>query len=351
MTEGASEQQHVIPGSVLGVVFGVCIVAFLALVLWANRDTVPASPRDVATPSTVAAQPPPAPALYVDPDSHAAVQVRQWNAAGRKSDAAALEKIAVQPTAVWLTGPPQDAVSVVQSITSAATKSGAIPAFVIYDLPDRDCGGFSSGGAASAQAYRQWIGEISVALANQPSIVIIEPDAVAQIVTGCINGEAAQERYALLRSAVDTFGAYSNVRVYLDAGNAGWVSDPRAMVQPLLQAGVSDARGFSLNVSNFFTTDESIRYGEVISLELGGQHFVIDTSRNGNGPVAENDPQHWCDPPGRALGATPTLSTGQQLVDAYLWVKQPGDSDGACRPGAPPAGEWWSDYALDLIRA
>ncbi len=335
----------------LAVVIGVGILAFLALVLWANQEATSSSRRDVATSSPVTARPPAAPGLYVDPDNHAAEQVRQWAAGGRQSDAKELEKIAVQPTAVWLTGPPQDAASVVHSITNAAAQSRAIPVFVIYDLPDRDCGGFSSGGAPSAQAYRQWLGEVSVALANQTSIVIIEPDAVAQIVTGCISNEAAQERYALLRSAVDTLGAYSNVRVYLDAGNAGWVNDPHAMVQPLMQAGVADARGFSLNVSNFFTTEESIRYGEVISLELGGQHFVIDTSRNGNGPVAENDPQHWCDPPGRALGATPTLTTGQQLVDAYLWVKQPGDSDGACRPGAPPAGQFWSDYALDLIRA
>ncbi len=350
MTEEASADQRVIPSGVLAVLIGAGILGFLALVLWANQEAIPPARKAVAPPTTVAAQPRPAPGLYVNPDSHAAEQVRQWNADGRQSDANALEKIAVQPTAVWLTGPPQDAASVVQSITSQTTKSGAIPVFVVYDLPDRDCGGFSSGGASSAQAYRDWIGQISVALANQTSIVIVEPDALAQIVTGCIGRDAAQERYALLRSAVDTLGAYSNVRVYLDAGNAGWVEDPRSMVQPLRQAGVADARGFSLNVSNFFTTEESEQYGDVISLELGGQHFVIDTSRNGNGPVAENDPQHWCDPPGRALGTTPTLLTGQQLVDAYLWVKQPGDSDGACRPGAPPAGQWWSDYALDLVR-
>ena len=288
------------------------------------------------------------PRLYVNPESDAADQVRQWDAEGRASDAQAIEKIAVEPTAVWLTGPPQDATDIIHTITARATQSGATPVFVVYDLPDRDCGNFSAGGAPSAQAYRQWIGEISVALANQAAIVIIEPDAVAQIVSGCISNKAAPERYALLRIAVDTLAAYSNVRVYLDAGNAGWVKDPRAIVQPLRRAGVADARGFSLNVANFFTTDESYRYGAEISKELDEQHFVIDTSRNGNGPVAQNDPVHWCNPPARALGASPTLNTGRQLVDAYLWVKQPGDSDGSCRAGAPPAGQWWADYALDL---
>jgi endoglucanase len=37
-------------------------------------------------------------------------------------------------------------------------------------------------------------------------------------------------------------------------------------------------------------------------------------------------------------------------VDAYLWVKQPGASDGTCRAGAPPAGHWWPEYALQLVR-
>ena len=36
-------------------------------------------------------------------------------------------------------------------------------------------------------------------------------------------------------------------------------------------------------------------------------------------------------------------------VAAFLWVKEPGDSDGDCR-GAPAAGDFWPQYALDLAR-
>ena len=57
---------------------------------------------------------------------------------------------------------------------------------------------------------------------------------------------------------------------------------------------------------------------------------------------------HWCNPPGRALGETPTTKTGNPRVDAYLWVKRPGESDGACGRGAPAAGQWWPQYALEL---
>lgn len=55
-------------------------------------------------------------------------------------------------------------------------------------------------------------------------------------------------------------------------------------------------------------------------------------------------------PPGRALGEVPTTRTGDELVDAYLWVKRPGESDGDCK-GGPKAGAWWPEYALGLAGA
>jgi len=78
---------------------------------------------------------------------------------------------------------------------------------------------------------------------------------------------------------------------------------------------------------------------------LGGTGLgaVIDTSRNGNGAPADGE---WCDPAGRTLGRAPTLSTGEARIDAYLWVKLPGESDG-CK-GAP--GTFSPSYAYDLAR-
>ena len=74
------------------------------------------------------------------------------------------------------------------------------------------------------------------------------------------------------------------------------------------------------------------------------------TGRNGNGPYDGDGGPQWCNPPGRALGPAPTTRTGQPLADAFLWIKQPGASDGSCRPGEPSAGQWWPDYALALAR-
>ena len=86
------------------------------------------------------------------------------------------------------------------------------------------------------------------------------------------------------------------------------------------------------------------RDGQRISALVGGKHFIIDTSRNGVGGNGE-----WCTTRGRALGALPTTRTGNVLVDAFLWVKQPGESDGTCN-GGPKAGRWWPEYALELAR-
>ena len=77
-----------------------------------------------------------------------------------------------------------------------------------------------------------------------------------------------------------------------------------------------------------------------LSAMLGGAHFTIDTSRNGDGPLPGNREEAWCNPPGRALGVPPTDDTGDERIDAYLWIKRPGDSDGTCR-GGPAAGARW----------
>jgi endoglucanase len=74
------------------------------------------------------------------------------------------------------------------------------------------------------------------------------------------------------------------------------------------------------------------------------KHFVIDTSRNGNGPYGNE----WCNPPGRALGIPPTTDTGEELCDAFLWIKVPGESDGTGN-GGPRAGKFWPEYADELV--
>ena len=74
---------------------------------------------------------------------------------------------------------------------------------------------------------------------------------------------------------------------------------------------------------------------------------MIDTSRNGQGPRRRAE---WCNPPGRGLGERPTTTTNIPRLDAKLWIKTPGESDGECARGDPAAGRWFPRQAAELIR-
>jgi endoglucanase len=278
--------------------------------------------------------------LYVNPNSPAASQANAWRTS-RPADARAMDLLAAQPTAVWFGGWNANIYNDVQSLVQRAASAGKTPVLIAYNIPQRDCGGYSAGGVGSPEAYRTWISSIASAIGNNKAIVILEPDALSGIT--CLSGADQQTRMGLLSGAISTLKNNPNTLVYLDAGHSAWV-DVNTMASRLQSANVARADGFALNVSNFRTTSESTTYGTQISQKLGGKHFIIDTARNGLGSSGE-----WCNPGGRAIGQKPTLQTGNALIDAYLWLKVPGESDGNCN-GGPSAGQWWGDYALGLVQ-
>ena len=315
----------------------------------AGSDPEPGPARSGSAATSEAA--PAAEAFYVEPDAPAVGQIAGWEAAGRTADAAALRRIATESSAVWFADAEPGYAERARGLVTAAAAAGRTPVLVAYYVPERDCGAYSGGGAPDAAAYRTWIAALAGALRGARAVVVLEPDAVTHVLQGCVSGDAATERFALLDAAITALTAEPGVRVYLDGGNPSWVKDVDRVAGALRRAGVARAAGFSLNVANFETTEANVAYGTEISKRLNGARFVIDTSRNGNGPApkdARDAEGHWCNPPGRALGPAPTTDTGNPLVDAYLWVKRPGESDGACRAGAPPAGQWWPEYALEL---
>ncbi|BBC32901.1 hypothetical protein SGFS_041950 [Streptomyces graminofaciens] len=285
--------------------------------------------------------------FWVDPSSPAAQQVDSWEREGREKDAVLLRRIADRPAALWPAG--DDPVPMIRAATRAADDEDRTAVFVAYNIPHRDCGQHSAGGAHDSDAYRDWIDAFADAIGDSEALVVLEPDAIAHIVDGCTPGEYHAERERLLGEAIDRLKEQPETKVYLDAGNPAWIKDSGRLVDPLRRAGVARADGFSLNVSNFQTDATTKAYGLRLSEELGGKHFVVDSSRNGNGPLAGDRAEAWCNPPGRALGTPPTVDTDEPALDAYLWIKRPGESDGECR-GGPAAGQWWPDYALGLAR-
>jgi endoglucanase len=277
--------------------------------------------------------------LFVDPASSAKRQADAWRNS-RPGDAALMDKIAAQPLAQWMGGWNVDIGRDVSSAVSRITGANALPVFVAYNIPNRDCGQYSAGGAGGADAYKRWIRSFANGIGNRRAVVILEPDALAGM--SCLNAQQQQERMDLIHDAVRVLKA-KGAAVYIDAGHAKWVN-PADMANRLNRAGIAEADGFSLNISNFLGTSVNVAYGMEVSKRVGGKHFVIDTSRNGQNAA---DAGNWCNPTGQRIGQTPTTHTGNPLVDAFLWIKAPGESDGTCG-GGPAAGKWWAEYALGL---
>ena len=281
---------------------------------------------------------------------HPASQVLEWVRDNPDDPRSAVIEagIADRPAAVWFTDPtPATATSQVAAVASGGAARGQVPVLVAYAIPDRDCGGASQGGAADLDAYDAWIDAFAAGLGSDDVIVILEPDGIAQ--SDCLSVGARADRFASLARAGRVLKAANpNSRVYYDAGHSEW-NTPAKQAALLRQAGAASPDGsdgvFS-NVSNFNRTEAEADYTRRVLDALGGPAglgAVIDTSRNGNGAPTDGE---WCDPAGRGLGRPPTLTTGEPRVDAYLWVKLPGESDG-CRGRA---GAFSPGYAYELAR-
>lgn len=271
--------------------------------------------------------------FFVDPNSNAMKTASSWRAS-RPLDAAEMDKIALQPQADWFGSWNSDIYQAVNARTTLIANARALPVFVAYNIPFRDCGGLLSGGASSPEAYRTWITNFANGIGARKAVVVLEPDALAAL--GCLSAADQQVRMELLAFAVKTLKAKGGIAVYIDAGHSRWQS-AATMIPRLKTAGIAEADGFSLNVSNFIASPEIRTYGEQISAGVSGKHFIIDTSRNGQGSNGE-----WCNPTGRGIGAKATANTGAPLVDAFFWIKRPGESDGSCT-GGPSAGKWWAE--------
>ncbi len=282
--------------------------------------------------------------FYVDPNSNPAVWARNNGGDGR---AARIQSdIASKPMARWFGNWNTNIQTDVANYVGAAAAANKLPVLVAYNIPGRDCGSHSGGGAGSPDAYRAWISAFAAGLNGRPALVLIEPDALAQL--DCLPDDATrQTRLDLLRYATERLRSAGNaVWSYMDGGNARWIA-PDVMAQRLNSAGTANIRGFVANISNFYPTAETLTYGNAVNAALSNRYgytkgFVVDTSRNGNGSNGE-----WCNPGGRKLG-TPSQAGGG--ADALVWVKTPGDSDGNCgiAPGTP-AGQFNPELAWRLI--
>lgn len=391
------------PAATLLKTLPLALAAALLLTVPAAAAGPPGSARSDAT----GAGSDPGTRLYTpDANPGAYAQARDLLRKGQLRDAAGILAMARTPHAVWY-GDQSPAVveQEARSVVREAARQRSVPVFALYNVPGRDCANYSGGGASTTAEYTAWIDAVARGIGKHDAMVVLEPDSLALLPADCgqddAEGTRTAARYTEVNYAVDTLEPLARTKVYLDTGHQGWHS-VNSIVPRLIEGGVERATGFYTNASNYHTEDSNTWYGTLISsclayAETGGdsadcpnqwwpradaqawldanidadpaamKHFVTDSSRNGRGawtaPAGKyTDPQEWCNPPDRGLGARPTTRTGDPLHDATLWIKIPGESDGLCLRGTdgpqdpergavdPAAGAWFPQQALELVR-
>jgi endoglucanase len=414
------------------------------------------APAAVTAPAACATRKPPsrtrAPNTHFTvrpPDADAVKQIARELRGHDLRDGIKLGAMEATPQAFWFTdGTPADVNAAVHKTMEEAAFTHTVPVLVAYNIPHRDCGGLSAGGAQDTASYKAWIDGFAAGIGNRQAVVILEPDSLGLIPnTNNIDSSPDKscqfllpnpdggppsipdptivdsDRYAQINYAVDALESHAPAAsVYLDGTHSAWLNVGEDAAR-LFKAGVQRAQGFYLDVSNYQFSANLVQFGTWISECLafgapsatsadqtifeacpneywnGGPlptkiatilgewtgvaldptgvwsddsdtaalntsainfryagmlgttapttHFVIDTSRNGKGPLDTapfagapyNQPSdvvntlrngNWCNPPGAGLGLRPTADTDIALLDAYLWVKTPGESDGRC---------------------
>ena len=344
--------------------------------------------------------------FFLNPEYTANVEA---TAKKHRDEADKIRKVATYPTAVWL-----DSIKSVGNLQGwldeakkqqDATGKPTLTMVVVYDLPNRDCSAQSSAGElkvaenGEARYKSEFIDPITAqfkAHASQPIVVVLEPDSLGNLATNMALPMCKEARPAYKSGIVYAIKSFAlpNVSVYLDAAHSGWLGwdDNRAKIARIFKDVLNDAggpgmiRGFALNTANY--THLSNRDGAVLeptnpcpnelayvktlgkTLEMYGfknHGYIIDTSRNGKGQIREKWGS-WCNVHGAGLGERPRAEPDPDMpyLDAYFWIKPPGESDGVADPsqprydpmcggadaakGAPQAGEWFESYFLDLVR-
>ncbi|KAL6625638.1 1, 4-beta cellobiohydrolase [Neocallimastix sp. 'constans'] len=283
------------------------------------------------------------------------------------------EKVKNVPTAVWLAweGAPGE---VAQHLEAAGSKTVV---FIMYMIPTRDCNAnASAGGASNLETYKGYVNSISNTIKKYPNskvVMVLEPDTLGNLVTA--NSENCKNVHQLHKDAlsygVSVFGNMSNVSVYLDAAHGAWLGSSTDKVAAVVKEILSNAqngkiRGLSTNVSNYQPVASEYQYHQKLASALSAvgiqnMHFIVDTGRNGAASSGT-----WCNLIGTGFGERPkgSPSPSMPLLDAYMWLKTPGEADGSSTgsradpecaksnslQGAPDAGQWFHDYFVQLLK-
>lgn len=255
--------------------------------------------------------------------------------------------------------------------------------------------------------------------------LIIEPDSLPNLATNlenphCVNSQQSYTEgieYAINKLSE----AAPHATLYLDAAHGGWLGwsdNVASFVDIVRDLPYEKLRGFATNVANYQPIGEMCPWEGGsdrndyclnnnnqdksccedpcgLSDEWNGAHtelnyvqllekqfsaigydpkFIIDTGRNGVTDMRDSC-ANWCNIRDAGVGSFPTTNTGYDQIDAFVWLKTPGESDGCTEtlpdntqcarfdemcastdslgsftdePRAPEAGQWF-DYQIKQL--
>jgi cellulose 1,4-beta-cellobiosidase len=243
-----------------------------------------------------------------------------------------------------------------------------------------DVGGDCAAGLSDYKAnYIDKLGAILSTYTSVPVVLIIEPDSLPNLATNqadphCGNSATTTAYEQGIPYAIQTLSQKCpRCGIYCDAAHSGWLGWPNNMqtfTQEVRKLNIVQyLRGFATNVANYQTigtmctsTDPNyclpseghqgeaccadpckeetqynpcnneMNYVKYLNASLyqatGVQsYFVTDTGRNAVANM-RSDCANWCNIRGAGVGLTPRTTTGTTLIDAFYWLKTPGESDG-----------------------
>lgn len=239
-------------------------------------------------------------------------------------------------------------------------------------------------------------------------VLIIEPDSIPNCVTNyptpCTD-VTCTTYITGITYALETFSKLSNTTMYLDAAHGGWLGWDNNLTGYYKIVSNNNwnqyLRGFATNVSNYqqlgdgmcefpltntdynaivtyvksqpakgqcgydpcgLTTQFNAGTSELNYVRLlywkfqdlpfrdGKPFFVIDTGRSGN-PDARMGTEAcktWCNVKNARIGVFPTTDTAADFIDAYFWLKTPGESDGCIDRSIQKTCS--NDYGVTCVR-
>lgn len=266
-----------------------------------------------------------------------------------------------------------------------------------------------------------------------PVVLVVEPDSIPNLASNlghphCGNMATQLAYHHGVHYALDELTAKTDASIYLDAAHGGWLGwdDNVAAYMGLIRdwdLPLGKMRGFATNVANYqplgvmspwapdsgyrngycmngaHSTDKScadpcrlnsqwnpanneLNFAQALVHHAKGTlswdaKVIIDTGRNGVVDM-RGDCANWCNPRNAGAGIASTSDTANpDMIDAYFWLKTPGESDGctqelpdgtACprfdrmcgsmdsigststEPRSPEAGHWF-DYQVKQLAA